>query len=406
LIRINPSRKWHSIILLVIAATMALSTWFSATAVMRQLVAEFNISQARVGFASSMVAMGFVTGTLLSAILGIADRRDPRYVFSWACCLAAVANSAILFIPPDSMGFIVSRFVVGASIAGVYPVAMKMAAGWANKDRGALIGLLTGAVTLGSALPHLLGVAAVFDWRIVIVGSSAMAAAAALIVLFVEAGPGLKVTHRFRARYVLKAWSNKPLRLANMGYFGHMWELYAMWAWLGVFLASSFAQNPGGDGATIMALVTTFMAISAGGLGCWIGGIVTDRIGRTTFTVGAMAISGTCAATIGFFHGAAPWLVVTLSVIWGISVVADSPQFSASVTELGEPELIGTMLTVQTSIGFLITVLTIHLTPYMVQLVGWRYAFIYLALGPLWGILAMLRLRKLPQSIRLANGNR
>jgi len=404
--RSDPSGKWRAIILLVAATTMALSTWFSATAVMPQIAREFAVPEIWVSFASSMVAIGFVTGTLLSAVSGIADRSDPRHIFMWSCCLATAANIATLIVSPHSVGFIALRFLVGASMAGVYPIAMKMAAGWANRDRGTLIGLLTGAATLGSALPHLLGAAGNFDWRFVIIGSSALAAAAGLTVVFVEAGPNLRMVARFRVQYVLKAWTNKPLRLANLGYFGHMWELYAMWAWLGVFLSSSFAENPGGPTSRVLAMTATFSAMGAGALGCWIGGIVADRIGRTAFTAGAMAISGVCAVTIGFLHGAEPWLVWALSIIWGASVVADSAQFSASVTELSEPDLIGTMLTIQTSIGFLITVLTIHLTPVVVDMVGWRYGFIYLALGPLLGIAAMMKLRALPESLRLANGNR
>ncbi len=291
-------------------------------------------------------------------------------------------------------------------MAGVYPIAMKMAAGWADQDRGALIGLLTGAVTLGSALPHLLGVTAAFDWRLVIIGSSALAACAVVVMPFVRIGPNLRITSQFKARFILKAWTNKPLRYANIGYFGHMWELYAMWAWLSLFLASSFSLNPGGSATMTLAMVTTFSAISAGAIGCWVGGIIADRIGRTAFTIGAMTISGICALVIGFFHGAEPWLVWVLAIIWGTSVVADSPQFSASVTELSDPNLIGTMLTIQTSVGFLITVLTINLMPVIVGIVGWQYAFIYLALGPALGIFAMAKLRALPESTQLANGNR
>ncbi len=406
LARSNPNRKWRSIFLLIAATTMALSTWFSATAVMPQLAAEFAVPKAWISFASSMVAIGFVAGTLVSALSGIADRSEPRHIFMWCCGAAATANLATLVVPPHSIGFIALRFLVGASMAGVYPIAMKMAAGWAERDRGTLIGMLTGAVTLGSALPHLLGVAATLDWRIVILGSSALAATAVLIVFFVEAGPNLRITSQFKVQYVLKAWSNKPLRLANIGYFGHMWELYAMWAWLGVFLASSFAENPGGPASPMLAMTATFSAIGAGALSCWLGGVAADRIGRTAFTVGAMTVSGLCAATIGFLHGVEPWLIWVLGVIWGAAAVADSAQFSASVTELSEPELIGTMLTIQTSIGFLITVFTIHLTPVFVDAVGWRYAFVYLALGPALGIVAMMKLRALPEAVRLANGNR
>ncbi|MDH3579927.1 MAG: MFS transporter [Hyphomicrobiales bacterium] len=406
LVQPDARRKWRAISLLVLASAMALSTWFSATAVMPQLAAEFAIPPLWVGFASSMVSIGFVAGTLTSAALGIPDRFDPRFIFLWSCGLAAAANIAMLVVPPYSVGFILFRFLVGASMAGVYPVAMKMAAAWAVRDRGTLVGLLTGAITLGTATPHLLGAMPVFDWRFTIIGSSALAGLAAVTVLFVEAGPNLKTTTRFKTRYVLKAWTYKPLRLANLGYFGHMWELYAMWAWLGFFLASSFAENPGGPSSRTLATSATFTAIGAGALGCWLGGVIADRVGRTLFTSAAMLVSGACAVVIGFTHGLEPWLVWTLGVIWGASAVADSAQFSTSVTELSEPDLIGTMLTIQTSIGFLITVITIHLTPLILDVVGWRYGFIYLGLGPAFGIAAMMKLRRLPEATRLANGNR
>ena len=402
----NPRAKWASIGLLAAATTMALSTWFSATAVMPRLAVEFAVPENWAGFASSMVSFGFVAGTLAIALLGVADRFDPRRLFMTSCCLAAAANLAMLAVPPHSAGFLVLRFLVGMATAGIYPVAMKMAAAWAQKDRGTLIGLLTGAVTLGSAMPHLLGAAAALDWRVAVMASSAMAAVAGGAVLFVQLGPGHRLASQFKARYVLRAWHYKPLRLANFGYFGHMWELYAMWSWLGVFLSASFAENPGGPAVAVLAMATTFAAIAAGAFGCWMGGVVADKVGRTAFTCMAMGVSGSCAICIGFLFGATPWLICLLALVWGASVIADSGQFSASVTELSDPDLVGTMLTVQTSIGFLITVITIHLTPLVADAVGWRYGFAYLALGPAIGIAVMLRLRAHPDAVRLANGNR
>ncbi|MDA0262517.1 MAG: MFS transporter [Proteobacteria bacterium] len=205
---------------------------------------------------------------------------------------------------------------------------------------------------------------------------------------------------------MLDAWRNKALRLANLGYFGHMWELYAMWAWIGVFFQASFVLRMDGINAALYAKLSTFAVIAAGAAGCLVGGVIADRLGRTTLTMGAMLLSGTCAAIAGFLFGAAPWLVVTVGVVWGVAIVADSAQFSSSVMELSSPDRVGTMVTIQTSVGFLLTLATIHMVPRMVEAAGWGWAFATLAIGPALGTVAMYRLRRHPDSIKLAGGRR
>jgi len=399
-------QKWRSVALLVTCVVLALSVWFAGTAVQGELQKAFGLSKAWGGLATAAVGLGFVAGTLTSAVLGLADRLESRRFFMVCCLIGGGTNALTAFVDPGSLFTIALRFVVGASMAGVYPVGMKMVASWANNDRGLLVGLLTGAVTLGSAMPHFIAIAAPANWRITLLVSSALAVLSGLLVLRVKLGPVHGKAASFRARYVLKAWTDRPLRLANLGYFGHMWELYAMWAWVGVFLAASFQFDPGGSAAMTLARWITVAAIAMGALGCVAGGLLADRIGRTTLTAAAMAVSGICALLVGFAFGADPWLVSIICMIWSQTVVADSAQFSASVIELSEPELVGTMLTVQTSIGFLITFITIQATPFLVDVIGWRFGFAYLALGPLFGMLAMLRLRRLPAASRLANGRK
>ena len=263
---------------------MALALWFSATAVLPSLKAEFTFSDGHAALLSSSVAVGFVCGTLISAILGLSDRAAPRRLFMYSALTAAAANAAILLLDPTSFSVVAMRFITGACMAGVYPVGIKMAATWAKKDTGLLVGLLVGALTIGSAFPHLFNAAGGVDWRFTLGATSVLALGAALMVNFVTLGPALAMRSRFEPAAILKAWSNKPLRLANLGYFGHMWELYAMWAWIGLFLHASFlarAEMSASD-AKLYANLASFAVIGVGALGCLLGGLFADRVGRTT----------------------------------------------------------------------------------------------------------------------------
>ncbi|MFQ5971085.1 MAG: MFS transporter [Alphaproteobacteria bacterium] len=403
---VRPAAKWVAITLLSVAGVLALSLWFSATTVVPALRQEFGIGDVQASLLTSSVSVGFVVGTLISAVLGLADRLDARRFFSVSTFVAAAANAAVLLADPTTLSVPLLRFIVGVSMAGIYPVGMKLASTWARADTGLLVGLLVGALTLGSASPHLINALGRFDWRLTLAAASVLAVVSGVLVLFVKPGPALQRATRFEARYVLVAWTRRSLRLANLGYFGHMWELYAMWTWAGLFLSASFVLNPGGDRALFYAKLVTFAAVGIGALGCILGGLFADRLGRTTLTMGAMAVSGTCAVLAGLFFGSHPWLVTALFLVWGVTVVADSAQFSASIIELSEPWMVGTMVTVQTSVGFLLTIVTIHLIPPLVDLVGWSFAFSFLAIGPFLGVWAMGTLRRLPEAARLAGGNR
>jgi len=398
--------KAASLTVLCLCQVAAMALWFSASAVVPSLSAEYELSGFFQSLYTSGVQAGFVVGSLASAILALADRLDPRRFFMAAALVAAAANGAILVIDPASPGAIGLRFVTGVCMAGIYPVGMKLATSWARNDMGLLVGLLVGALTLGSASPHLFNALGGLDWRITLAAASLSALLAGLAINFAGTGPRVQPAPRFDPGHVLDAWRIVPLRLANLGYLGHMWELYAMWAWIGVFLHASFALTLGADSAALMAKLATFATVGIGALGCLAGGIFADRLGRTTLTMLAMAVSGTCAATVGLLFGGSPGLLLLVCLVWGVAVVADSAQFSASVAELSDQTLVGTMLTLQTAMGFTLTLLTIHLMPLWIDGLGWRYAFAPLAIGPFLGVFAMARLRVHPEARRLAGGRR
>lgn len=414
-----PAEKNRAILLLIIAQVLALSLWFSGTAVMPGLRAAFHLNDFGVTAMTSAVQVGFILGTLLSASLGLADRLDPRRYFAVAATIAAVANAALLLplqdAPLAQTLAIGARLVTGICMAGIYPVGMKLAASWARTDSrpgsrgdlGLLVGLLVGALTLGSALPHLfIGLFGALDWQLVIAATSVAALLAAWLVAHAHPGPGLTRTPRFEAAAMLQAWTTPALRLANIGYLGHMWELYALWAWIAVFLQASFVLSLPADTAAVWARFAGFAVIAAGSLGSLAAGLFADRVGRTVVTSVAMAVSGGCAALSPAVFGAAPVWLLLLCLVWGVAVVADSAQFSASVAELSDRHLVGTMLTVQVCAGFALTLITIHLVPVLADHAGWRWALMPLCIGPAIGIAAMLRLRGRPEAARLAGGQR
>jgi MFS family permease len=393
--------------LIILCQVGAMALWFSATAIVPALKAQMVLDEWTASLFTSGVHLGFVLGSLISAILGLADRLDPRKLFMTATLIAASANAAILFGDPTSDFAVAMRIVTGACMAGIYPVGMKLASTWSRDDMGLMIGLLVGAMVLGQSSPHLFNALGGVDWQLTMMLASGAAVLAAFLIHRVSVGPNVGPTPRFEPRAAARALTDRGLRLANIGYLGHMWELFAMYAWIAVFLDASFRASMADQGtAAVAAAFATFATVAVGAIGCVAGGLAADRWGRTTLTIAAMAISGSCCIVVGFLFGGSPVLLVALCLIWGIAIIADSAQFSASIAELSDSSHVGTMLTVQVCLGFLLTLLTIHLIPVMVVVVGWTYAFACLAIGPFVGVYAMWRLRISPDALKLAGGRR
>ena len=398
---------WRQLVLLSLAELLALSLWFSASAVLPALQGEWGLGDGGRAGLTIAVQAGFIVGTLASALANLPDVMPARSLMVVGAALGALANG-VLALSVSSLGpALVLRFATGVCLAGAYPPAMKIMATWFREGRGLAIGILVGALTVGSAIPHLIPGLTELPWRATLLTASGLAlAGAAVVQLFVVEGPHRFPAARFDVRMAAAIFGERGPRLACLGYLGHMWELYAMWAWLAAFLAASLEARGGGRYAGLNPSGATFVVIALGALGCWAGGVASDRWGRTTLTMIAMALSGACALAIGFTFGGPPWLTFLVAIGWGVTIIADSAQFSTAITELSAPAYVGTALTTQTCAGFALTMLSIWLIPPLVTRVGWRWAFAALAIGPALGIVAMGRLRALPEASRLAGGRR
>ncbi|MFT6775794.1 MAG: MFS family permease [Paracoccaceae bacterium] len=400
----RPQRKWAFLALACVSVVLSLTTWFSATAVMPDLVARWGLGPSAAAWLTNAVQAGFVLGALTSSALGLPDRIAPHWLMAGAAVIAGLATLSLVAEPGIAVA-IAARFVTGVALAGVYPSSIKLMASWFQTGRGLALGFLIGALTLGSAAPHLVrGLGGGLDWRLVLTAAGLLSLiAAAMFAVLLREGPyPFAKSAGVNMRQIGEIIRNRPVMRANLGYFGHMWELYAMWGWFMAYSAAAAAQ--GLDIGNVSLL--TFAVIAAGAPGCVLGGILSDRIGRCLTTSLMMTLSGCAALLIGVVFDGPTWLFVTVALIWGLTVVADSAQFSAAVTELSPPGMVGSALALQMGVGFALTIVTIWLAPVLAAMIGWRWVFAALAIGPVVGVWAMLTLRAMPEAAKMAGGKR
>jgi MFS family permease len=375
--------------LLAAAELLGMTAWFSATAATPALIAEFQLDAAGASWLTVAVQAGFVAGTLVSALANLPDVLNPRHLFAIGCVVAALAN-ALVTRADDGTTAIALRLVTGAALACVYPPGMKIAAGWFAERRALALGIIVGALTAGKALPHLLqALLGEAGWRTPMLVASALTMVSGVMVLaVVRDGPYVPVTSRFDPHAVTRLFTTPGARQATFGYLGHMWELYAMWTWIAAFAVASL-QAAGAQDAVRGGSFVAFVAIASGTAGCIVAGFLGDRIGKARVAASAMAVSAICCALSPVVFGASAVALLAFVAVWGFAVVADSAQFSALVAEHSRREYVGTALTIQICLGFLLTGVTIRLTPEIAAAIGWKWAFLALVPGPLAGILAL-----------------
>lgn len=381
--------KRRATLLLCLTVICGMSPWFATGAAVMDIARERGISPGLQAMLSSAVQAGFVLGAFGFAVTGIADRHDPRRIIMLAALMNALSTAALLVIPPGTPASVGLRLIAGMGFAGIYPVGMKIMVGWGKQDRGLLVGMLIGSVTLGSALPHLAAFFGGAEWRVV-VGTAALASGvAAALAPRLAIGPGHALAPAFDARAIRLIWTDRNIRAATGGYLGHMWELYALWSWIGVIAATSYAAHMPGAGAERLAALTAFGSIALGACFCVPAGWLADRHGKARIAAGAMWISGAAALACALAYAGPVWLVMALLLVWGAAIVPDSAQFSALIADHAPPHLTGSLMAMQTALGFALTILTVQLTPVLAAAIGWPWTLAAMALGPAFGIRAL-----------------
>jgi MFS family permease len=367
------------------------SLWFAGNAVIGELQLALGLPDAALGWITSAVQLGFIAGTLGFAFFAVSDLASPRLVFLLCALAGAAANAASYALAQGLASLLVLRFATGFFLAGIYPVGMKIAAGWYRDDLGKALGFLVGALVLGTAFPHLLkGLGAALPAQQVMLGVSVLALAGGVaMIALVPDGPYLSRGGRFDPRALAAVFGTARFRASAFGYFGHMWELYAFWAFLPLLIAAHAAQ--------LAVPLWTFAIIAVGALGCMAGGLVSLRLGSARVAFAQLSASGICCLLSPLLFHAPTWLFLAFLLFWGIVVAGDSPQFSALNAAYAPRELVGSALTIANCIGFAITIGSIELLNAAAGYLGAQWLFVLLAPGPVFGLAALLPLLRAPR---------
>lgn len=363
--------------------------WFATNAVLPDLQLAFGLSREAIGYSTSAVQFGFIAGTLCFSFFAVSDRFPPARLFFLSACLGAFSNVGIFLFAEGFWSIILFRFGTGFFLAGIYPVGMKIAASWYQRDLGRAIGHLVGALVLGTSLPHGIRVLGEqLPWETVIISVSILAAAGGVsMLLFVPNGPHLNGTTAFDPGAFRKIFASKRFRASAFGYFGHMWELYTFWAFVPVFIEAYNAYH----GSNLSASLGAFVVIAVGSFGCAVGGMLSLRVGSARVAFAQLGASGICCilSPLAFFTGV-PELFFAFLVFWGVVVVGDSPQYSTLNAQTAPQDLVGSALTIVTCIGFALTIFSIELVNYMLNIIPKPYIFLLLAAGPVFGLRSLL----------------
>lgn len=380
-------RPAHILPIIIFSQFTGTSLWFAGNAVVTDLQRNWGLAEQSVGYITSAVQLGFIIGTLVFAFLAVADRFSPRKVFFCCSIAGAIVNILALVGPESLLGLLSVRFTTGFFLAGIYPVGMKIAAGWYEKGLGRALGYLVGALVLGTAFPHLLrGMGTELPWQQVMVGVSILAlGGGVLMFLFVPDGPYLPKGSRFNPRALAIVFRSQAFRASAFGYFGHMWELYTLWAFIPVWLLA-YAQD---TNTGLNVSLWSFVIIATGFIGCAGGGLVSEKIGSAKVAATQLFISGFCCLLSPLLFNAGAIIFIAFLVVWGITVVGDSPQFSALNAESAPREYVGSALTIANSIGFLITVFSIEMVNALLPVLGPQMIFLLLIPGPAFGLWAL-----------------